>query len=416
MNKKYYGNVVLVLMAALMLPMSLIMNTASIFYTPVTEELNISLAAFGTNLTIIMMVDAFAAPFVFTPLVKRIKMRWLLSASILLEAICFVMRGMSTSLWMFYLSSVLIAVPMGLLCNICIPIVANSWFPSKPGTAIGIMASTQGLGGMFFSAVGGILIGSYGWRNTFFIWAAICAVFVPFVAIFMRNEPSEVGQTAPGSENMAAKSASGAVPGITRNHALCTGIFWACALILIISSFCANVNAYINPYCQSLGMTSALAGFISAIIQAGVFCNKILLGNIVDKKGLRFGGLFYVATGVLCFFLILFSGGNFLPVAVGCFLIGPLYASVNLYGPLLTRHMFGAKDQPAIWAMFVMLFCTLGGSAATIWGLIQGVIGYAGAFWLVIALLAVLCVLILFVLSQRDKYVKRWDVPEETVN
>lgn len=412
MNKKYYGNVVLFLMAALMLPMSLIMNTASIFYTPVTEELNISLAAFGLNLTIVMLVCAFAAPFVFTPLVKMIKMRWLLSAAILLEAACFVMRATSSSLWVFYLSSVLLAVPMGLLCNICIPIVANSWFPNKPGAAIGIMASTQGLGGMFFSAIGGILIGNYGWRNTFLIWAVICVVFVPFTAIFMRNDPSEVGQTVPGGGPVASGAAAGVVPGIDRNHAMRTGMFWICAVILILSSFSANVNAYINPYCQSIGMTSALAGFISAVIQAGVFCNKILLGNIIDKKGLRVGGMFYVATGIICFLLILFSAGNFLPVAVGCFLIGPLYASVNLYGPLLTRYMFGAKDQPAIWAIFVMLFCALGGSAATIWGLILGVIGYAGAFWLVIAILAVLGVLILFVLSQRENYVKKWDVPE----
>lgn len=413
-NKSYYGYKVVAVMALLMLPMSLIMNTASIFYTPCTEELGVSLAAFGTNLTIIMLGSAFGAPFLITPLARKVKLRWLVAIAMIVEAACFAVRATTSSIIVFYISSLLIAFPMGLLCNVSIPIVANSWFPKKPGTAIGVMASTQGLGGMLFSAIGGVLIQNIGWRNTFWVWAAICVVCIPIAAIVLRNDPSEVGQIAPGVDEKEAAVAVNPdkLPGMTRNHALRTSAFWILAVTLVASSFCANVNSYINPYSQQIGMSSAMAGLVSAMIQLGVFVNKILLGQICDRLGARIGGLFYAACGIVCFLLILFSAGQIGIIMVGCFLIGPLYAAVNLYGPIMTRTLFGTKDQPRIWAIYVMIFCTFGGSAATIWGAVIGAIGYAGAFWLVIGLLVVVALMVLLLTTMREKTVAQWDTPE----
>lgn len=412
-QKHYYGYKILVTMALLMLPMSLIMNTASVFYTPCTQELNVSLAAFGANLTIVMLGSAFGAPFVTTPLTRKVKLRWLISAALCVEALCFAVRAMTTSIYLFYATSLLISFPMGLLCNVSIPIVANAWFPKKPGSAIGIMASSQGLGGMLFSAIGGVLIQNIGWRSTFWVWAGICLVFAPVAAIVMRNDPSEVGQVAPGMDEAPTAAGKAAeLPGMSRERALKTGAFWLLAITLIMTSFCANVNSYINPYSQQIGMSAAMAGLVSAMIQAGVFVNKILLGNICDRKGARVGGMFYVATAIVCFLLILFSAGKIGIIMVGCFLIGPLYAAVNLYGPIMTRTLFGQKDQPRIWALYVLFFCTFGGSAATIWGAVIGKVGYAGAFWFVIGLLVIVGALILVLTALRDKTVAKWDTPE----
>jgi len=399
------------MMAALMLPMSLIMNTASIFYIPVTQELGISLAAFGMNLTIIMLVCAFAAPTLFTPLARKFKLRYLLAAAIAIEAVCFAVRAVATNIWVFYISSLFIAFPMGLLCNICIPIVANAWFPEKPGTAIGVMASLQGLGGMLFSALGGIMITDLGWRMTFWIFAAVCLLFVPFTVILMRNEPSEVGQVAKGLEKkddaMTAK-VEARLSGISRNKALKTAAFWLLAVLLVASGFAANVWSYINPYCQSLGLSAVLAGFISATVQAGVFCNKLILGAIADKKGARVAGIFYTITGILCFSLILVGGSQFAIVAVACFLLGPLYSSCNLMGPIFTKALFGTKDQPRIWALYVMIFCTTGAIASTAWGLVAASVGYAGAFIACIAIIVLALVLVIVVMGMQKRLQSQW--------
>ena len=412
-NKGYYGVKVVATMALLMLPMSLIMNTASIFYTSVTEEFGISLAAMGLTLTLTMLGSAFGAPLVTTPLTKKIKLRYLLAAVLIIEALCFAVRATTSSMIVFYITAVLISLPMGLLTNVSIPIIANAWYPKKPGTAIGIMASTQGLGGMLFSAIGGIIIQNYGWRTCYWVWAAIALVCAPIAALIIRNDPSEVGQTAHGADSIDVKAVDPATqPGMMRNNAIKTPVFWLVALCLIVSSFCANVNAYINPYSQSVGMSIATAGFVSAMIQLGVFVNKIVLGQVCDRAGVRAGGLYYTITALICFFLILHSGGTTALIMIGCFLIGPLYASVNLYGPILTRYMFGTKDQPRIWALYVWMFCTFGGSAATLWGLVIGKIGYAGAFRFVMGLVAALIVLLMIVVGLRKNVVVKWDTPE----
>lgn len=407
-KKNYYGYRVLAVMTLLMLPMSLIMNTASIFYTPCTEELNVSLAAFGANLTIIMLGSAFGAPFVTTPLTRKVKLRWLIALALAVEAACFAVRATATNIYVFYATSLLISFPMGLLCNVSIPIIANAWFPKKPGSAIGIMASSQGLGGMLFSAIGGMLIQNIGWRNTFWVWSGICVLFIPLAAIVLRNDPSEVGQVAPGMDEVSKGTDKVVLQGMKRSAAVKTAAFWILGITLVLTSFCANVNAYINPYSQQLGMSAAMAGLVSAMIQLGVFVNKIVLGNICDRKGARVGGLFYVGCAICCFLLILNSGGTTALIMIGCFLIGPLYAAVNLYGPIMTRTLFGTKDQPRIWALYVLMFCTFGGSAATIWGAVIGKIGYAGAFRFVMGLLVVVAALILLLTSMKKSTVARW--------
>lgn len=408
-NKKYYGYIVVLWMALLMLPGSLIMSAASIFYTPVTQELGVSLAAFGVNLTIIQLVCAFACPTLFTPLAKKIKLRWLLALSMILEAVSFAIRAVATNIWMFYLSSVLISLPMGLLFNVCLPIVANTWFPKKVGLAIGVMGCTQGLGGLLFSSIGGALIGSHGWRFTTWIWVLVCVVAAPITALIMRDNPAEVGQVAPGAEEATSSTSSANLTGLSRGAALKSPVFWLCALAIAIGSFACNVNTYINPYCLSVGMSPALSGFISGLIQAGVFCNKLLLGWICDKFGAKVGALYYTIGGMLCFTIILLSQGATALVALGCFLIGPLYASANLYGPILVKHMFGQKDFSNIWALTVSIFCTSGALGSTLWGVLLEIIDYSGAFKLAIALVALVLVMLLCAFSMRKKLVSRWE-------
>lgn len=409
-KKKYYGYIVVLWMALLMLPGSLIMSAASIFYTPVTEELGVSLAAFGMNLTIVQLVCAFACPTLFTPLAKKIKLRWLLALSMVLEAVAFAIRAVATNIWTFYFSSVLISLPMGLLFNVCLPIVANTWFPKKVGLAIGVMGCTQGLGGMLFSSIGGALIGSHGWRFTTWIWVLVCVIAAPITALIMRDTPEEVGQKAPGTEDVAVAGGSAAteLTGMSRVEALKSPAFWLCALAIAVGSFACNVHSFINPYCLSVGMSSALSGFISGLIQAGVFCNKLLLGWICDKFGAKVGALYYTIGGMLCFTIILLSQGATALVALGCFLIGPLYASANLYGPILVKYMFGQKDFSNIWALTVMIFCTSGALGSTLWGLILEVIDYSGAFKIAIALVALVLLMLLSVFSMRKNLVKKW--------
>lgn len=409
-NKKYYGYVVVALMAALMLPGSLIMSAASIFYTPVTEELGVSLAAFGMNLTIIQLMSAFGCPTLFTPLAKKFKMRTLLTLALIVEACCFAIRAMATNIWVFYITSVFITLPMSLLFNVCIPIVANTWFPKKTGTAIGVMGCTQGLGGMLFSAIGGSLIGSHGWRFCFWIWAAVCIVFVPFVLLLMRQSPDEVGQGNYPAVAMEKVSSDGkrVLPGMTKGEALKLPAFWICALVIALGAFAVNVHAYINPYCQSVGMSPAMAGLVSGLIQGGVFINKLLLGAICDKKGPKAGGLYYVLASFACFLIIYFSAGNAVLVALGCFLIGPMYAAGNLYGPVLMKYMFGPKDMSGIWAFGVLTMCTFGAVGGTIWGVLVKLVGYGGCFLLDIVFVGIVLALMLTAFAMRKNIVKKW--------
>ena len=177
-KKLYYGFVLIVGLFFLQFPGSLIMGAASVFYTPVSEELGIPLSAYGMHMTILQISLVILMP-VYARIVKRYDLRKVMSVCLVIEALVFSIRAMASNIWIIYLSAVLGSVVFTVFNLLSIPMLMNAWFPFHTGIAIGVVASAQGIAGMLFSSLGGIIIQNHGWRTCFWIWAAICLMFLP---------------------------------------------------------------------------------------------------------------------------------------------------------------------------------------------------------------------------------------------
>jgi predicted MFS family arabinose efflux permease len=409
-GKVYYGFYVVTAMFFLMLPASLIMSAASIFYTPVAQELGIPIAAYGVNLTIVQLGCAVLVPTLFSKICRTFNMRYVLVVSLLVEAVCFAVRALATNIWVFYISSVIIAFPMGIFFNLSIQILMNIWFPLNAGTTIGIIGCAQGLGGMLFSTLGGYIIQNYSWQTCFWVWAVFCIVLVPVAFFIIRANPAEKGLLPFGikkGETAADPGAAIELPGLSAAKARRTLPFVLFAIIYPLSAFIGNFSFYINAYCRNIGLSIVVAGAIAGIIQGGTMFYKLTIG-IVSDKTMKGGMFYYIISTILCFGLFLIGGANTALIVISCFLFGGIYAATNLYGPVVVKYFFGMKDFAKIWPTIVGCFTLLGAFGSTIWGVIVEATSYQTGFLIAFILSVLLLVLYLIAFSLHKKTTTLW--------
>ncbi|WP_094606153.1 hypothetical protein SPSIL_039900 [Sporomusa silvacetica DSM 10669] len=403
-NKKFhYGFIVAAALFVLMLPASLIMNVASIFYVPVSRDLGVSVTAYAVTTSIIQLTMAFCAPTLFSKICRQFNMRWVLGVCLLVEALSFAARAMAGNIWVIYITSALIAFPMSIFFSFSIPLLMNSWFPWKTGTMIGIVAAAQGLGGMFFSSVGSVIIADYGWRTCFWVFGGICLVFIPIALLFIRATPAEKGLKPFGFEKMQSDSgkteAATVLGGISAEKAMRMLPFYLVIIAIPLTAFIAGISFFFNAYSQSIGFSVVFAGAIASIIQAGTMFFKLTLG-IVSDKSVRLGGIYYVSAACVTCILLIFAGSNEMAIAIASFLFGGIYSATNLYGPVLVKYVFGLKDFTKIWARVTGVVTLAGAFGSSVWGLIIESTSYRTGFSMALLALVVLLVLIIIMTSK----------------
>src|SRR5262249_62252516 len=104
----------------------------------------------------------------------------------------------------------------------------SNWFVRRRGMAIGAAAAGVGIGILAVVPLTQRLIAAYGWRNAYFILAAVLALGVaPLSYFFQRRSPQEMGlQPDFGEVSGGTGRHSAIVAGPTLREALKTWRFW----------------------------------------------------------------------------------------------------------------------------------------------------------------------------------------------
>jgi len=153
------------------------------FIGPIENSFGWTRAAVTFSSSIRGMESGLLAPFAGR-LVDRYGPRRLIAIGSIIVAISLVMLSQINSLWMFYLSFVVLALGMS-TCTLTVPMsaVAN-WFHKKLGIASAFAIIGFGLSGVLVPVIER-LISSYGWRYTFLILAVgVLVVILPLSLVF----------------------------------------------------------------------------------------------------------------------------------------------------------------------------------------------------------------------------------------
>ena len=151
-------------------------NSIGVFYTPVSESLNVLRGTFALHATLSTLFTAMTSLFM-PKLMKKYNYKILLLIGVLLASISTFLMAYSRSILLFYILGILRGIGIGTYSMVPLTMIISHWFDEKHGIATSIALSFSGLSGAVFSPLLAYWILQYGWETTYMIMA-LCIIIL----------------------------------------------------------------------------------------------------------------------------------------------------------------------------------------------------------------------------------------------
>ncbi len=329
------------------------------FINDIYDELSWSMTAISTGFSIRVFGAGILSP-LGGYLIDKFGPRITCIIGTTLTFIGLILFSIMTELWVFYLSSIIIAIGMSIGSHNAITASIMHWFDKKRGFAYSFSATGRALGYIGIVPIT-LLLTNYGWRDTS-LYASYFFFIVSLPASFVIKPNPELENKSlikPKSEKKIINNEYGIV------DALKTPAFWFLAFAQLIYSFGNQMNlVHQQPALKSIGYSLSSVALIVTIFGGIQVFGRLGSGWIGDRIGRSF--------------LLMIS---FLLMGVGW--IGLLFATpdaiffISLYLLFYTagQSAHTATDQTVVADFFgITRFATIKGSMQLI-ALLGGITG-----------------------------------------
>jgi MFS family permease len=315
----------------------------------------------------------FVTTIVAMPIVGQVLQKYntrvVLTIAFLLTAGAFGASGFYTEPWMWYVNGVIYGFFGSFIFVVPAPIMILNWFKKRTGLVMGLVMCFSGIGGIVFSRIYAVLIGSFGWQTAYIIAGVILLVLtLPFTALVFAMKPSDIGRKAYGegervavrvNDGIAEDEAVPGVSGVTKSGqgvpfrtALTSAPFVMMFLICGLVAFFGTLLTILSKFGQSIDLPLDLAANLISVALAGNMVSKIALGWLVDKIGITKTVLIQFVMIFVGLIIMAFFQSSYPALLVGAFFFGAQATLYSIATPLLIRRYFGEKDYTRIftWA------------------------------------------------------------------
>lgn len=225
-------------------------------------------------------------------LVDRFGPRAVMRVGVVLFGGGFILFSFVNSLVAFYIAFFIMALGSALAGFLPASTAVANWFARRRATAMGIMMTGMGFGGLLVPLVT-LSLSNFGWRETAFgSGILIIAIGLPAVQL-MRHRPEDYGEVPDGEtpEEAPADGTAPAVDGLTAREALRTRGFWflsighSIALLVVGAAMVHQMPHMVDTG----GLSVGLAGAIVALLMGVVIAGQLAGGPIGDRINKRIG-------------------------------------------------------------------------------------------------------------------------------
>lgn len=319
-------------------------NSSGVFYTPVSESLNILRGSFAFHMTVFSLVSALCALFI-PRLMQKISYQWLLIAGVSIAVLSTGFMAFSKNLLLFYILGALRGLGTSLFSIVPLTIIINHWFEEKHGLATSIVFSFSGVAGSLFSPILSLCITQWGWQVGYLIKALLILILcLPALVYPFHIDPKMDGLLPYGYKSHRSQNASHIN---TKFHYV--SIAFICFFIFSMLCSCiTGITQHLSGYGESLHMSVQISALLISSAMIGNIISKLLVGILSDWLGSFKATIVMLLSLVLGIGLLIYGSSSWL-LLCGAFLFGSCYGIGAVCLPLLTHSFFHSENYAQVF-------------------------------------------------------------------
>lgn len=333
-----------------MIGFGLIVNTIGLFFGPISQEFHVGRASVALMTTLQNAAAAISLLFA-GKVMKKVNLRWLLTACFSIIAISMLTLAEAHSLTHFYIAWIIIGICQPIAITLSIPVLLSNWFNQKLGTVMGISLGLSAFGGTIFNPIIADIITKFGWRGGFIAEGLLIGLILMPLAASIRPNPDE---KHPAYGTTTKSESNSLLNGITLKEALHQPVFYALAFAMLALQFVSGSVQHISGHITNLGISPVLAASVVSGVMIGAAVGKISIGYFLDKLSTILVLLVYSLFGILGWSGQIFLTNSTL-LTISAFILGLGQGVCLVALPYLIQKQFGEKDYSNILSVINML-------------------------------------------------------------
>ena len=333
-----------------MIGFGLIVNTIGLFFGPISQEFHVGRASVALMTTLQNAAAAISLLFA-GKVMKKVNLRWLLTACFSIIAISMLTLAAAHSLTHVYIAWIIIGICQPIAITLSIPVLLSNWFNQKLGTVMGISLGLSAFGGTIFNPIIADIITKFGWRGGFIAEGLLIGLILMPLAASIRPNPDE---KHPAYGTTTKSESNSLLNGITLKEALHQPVFYALAFAMLALQFVSGSVQHISGHITNLGISPVLAASVVSGVMIGAAVGKISIGYFLDKLSPILVLLVYSLFGILGWSGQIFLTNSTL-LTISAFILGLGQGVCLVALPYLIQKQFGEKDYSNILSVINML-------------------------------------------------------------
>jgi sugar phosphate permease len=404
-NKIHYGWIVVGVTCLALLTGAGVRSTPGILMVPLEEEFHWSRATIALAVSINLILYGCIGPFA-AAVMERFGLRRSVVIALAVVAVGVASTALMREVWQLILVwGVLVGIGTGFLATVMATTVASRWFTARRGLVVGLLSAGSATGQLLFLPVMASITATYGWRATVLTVASVAIVVIPFIALIMRDRPSDVGlmpygETGEPKPAVLVKGNPVQLAFRALGEAARVRDFWILAGTYFICGASTNglIGTHLIPACLDHGLSEVMGATLLATIGIFNFIGTTGSGWLSDRVDNRVLLFFYYALRGLALLYLPFSFVTFYGLSLFAAFYGLDWFATVSPTVRLVGDSFGREKAGLVYG-WVFAAHQLGGASAAFFGglLRESFGGYMEAFMLSGMLCFVAAIMVLFI-------------------
>ena len=368
-------------------------SSVGVFLRPISDEFGWPISTVSFAVTLNLCLYGLTAPFA-AALMEKLGVRRVVAAALAILATGLALTTTVTAMWQLYLFwGIFVGFGAGCMALVFGAIVANRWFVERRGLVTGIFSAAFATGQLIFLPTITAITENAGWRTAALTLAAFALVIIPFVLLWLRDSPAEVGllpygapvgyQPPPAPDH---DMNAGTLAIVRLKEASKTRAFWLLAFAFFVCGWSTNglIGTHFIAAGHDHGLPASSAASLLAAIGIFDMIGTIGSGWFTDRYDSRYLlFIYYGLRGVSLLLLHLVWANTVQP---------PMFFFVVLYGldwvatvpptVALCRECFGLERAGVVFGWVFAAHMVGAGISAWTAGVIRQASGsYNLAWW-----------------------------------